>query len=149
VTRAEFAAAWNTFQRRYLVWWAYGLALIEIADVCLRAAGVQVDLVSMTARRVAFSGLTGFAFFFGSMTVHWFVTWRRRTWTGTTANVLGLFFWAVFLAYVLASFLDPTPSSWPLITQWIRYPPVAALVGAALAYTCFPQRSPWFPGAPQ
>ncbi len=146
MNRLQFVEIWNTFQWRYLVWWAYGLALIEIADVILRWRGVPVDLVSQVARRVAFSGLTAFAFFFGSMAVHWFVTWRRATWEGPVAHVLGVLFWLVFLAYLLASWFDPTPRHWPTVTAWLRYPPIAALVGAVLAYVCFPQRSPWFPG---
>jgi hypothetical protein len=148
MTKEHFIELWNTFQHRYLVWWAYGLAIIEIIDVILRSRFVQikVDLVSMVARRVAFSGLTAFSFFFGSMAVHWFVTWRRLPWEGVTEAALGVFFWLVFVAYILASWFDPTPKYWPVVTQWLRYPPIAAVVGAVLAYVCFPQRSVWFPG---
>jgi hypothetical protein len=144
--RERFAKAWNTWQGRLLVGFGVLLGVVELVDLVLRSRGVPVELVSQSARRVVFSGFTALAFFFGSMTTHWFVTWRRRTWEGTIANVLGLFFWAVFAAYIAASFLDPDPAYWPVVTQWLRYPPVAALVGAVLAYVCFPQRSRWFPG---
>lgn len=148
MTRERFIELWNTWQVRYLIWWGYGLAVLEATDLILRAKGVKVELVSMSARRIVFSGFTVFAFFLSSMTFHWCVTWRRMTWEGWTANALGLFFWAVFAVYLLASWFDPTPRYWPAVTQWLRYPPIAALIGAVLAYVCFPQRSPWFPGAP-
>lgn len=146
--RARFTSLWNAWQGRLLIGFALLLGVIEIADVVLRARGIPVELVSITARRLAFSGFTAIAFFFGSMTAHWFVTWRRPTWEGTTATVLGAIFWTVFVAYIAASFLDPDPRYWPTVTLWLRYPPIAAIVGAVLAYTCFPQRSKWFPSRP-
>lgn len=149
MTTPEFVETWNRFQWRWIVWWGYSLALLELADVVLRWRGVHVELVSQTARRIAFSGLTAWAFFLGSMTAHWVVTWHRATWEGTTATVLALIFWAVFLAYLLASWFDPTPTYWPELTRWLRYPPIAAVLGAVLALVCFPQRSPWFPGGPR
>lgn len=142
----RFIETWNLWQGRWLVWWAWSLAVIEVIDVALRSRGIQVELVSQTMRRLVFEGLTGLAFFFGAMTVHWFVTWHRATWEGTTATVLGLVFWAVFLAYVVVSYADPTPRHWPVLTQWIRYPPIAAGVGGLLAWVCFPQGSIWLPG---
>lgn len=146
MTRDQFVQLWNLWQGRYIMGFLYSLAILEAVDLVLRARGVRVELISQTMRRLAFSGMTAIAFFFGAMTVHWFVTWRRATWEGMTANVLGGFFWAVFLAYLLASWFDPAPRYWPVATQWLRYPLVAALVGALLAYVCFPQRSVWFPG---
>ncbi len=56
MTRPEFVQAWNTWQVRYIVWWAYGLALLEIADVVLRWRGVHVELVSQSVRRLVFPG---------------------------------------------------------------------------------------------
>lgn len=146
MTRDEFAAIWNRWQARVFVGALWVLAAIEVTDVILRWRGIHVELVSQSMRRIAFEGMTAIAFFAGSMCCHWFVTWRRRTWEGTTATVLGLAFWAVFIGYVLVSYLDPVPSAWPTWVQWYRYPPVAAAFGALMAWTCFPQRSPWFPG---
>ena len=146
MTRADFVQAWNTWQARYIMGFLYSLAVIEVVDIAMRARGVRVELISQTMRRLAFSGMTALAFFFGSMTVHWFVTWRRMTWEGVPAHVLGVFFWAVFLAYQLASWFDPVPRYWPLWAQWFRYSAVLALLGGVLAYLCLPQRSSWFPG---
>ena len=147
VTRAEFAQLWSTWQARYIMAFLYSLLPLELVDGMLRGRGVSVEMISMTMRRLAFSGMTAVAFFFGSMTVHWFVTWHRMTWDGPTAHVLGVFFWLVFAAYLAASWFDPTPRYWPLWAQWLRYPPVAALFGGLLAYVCFAQHSSWFPGA--
>lgn len=146
MTRENFARIWSRWQGRLLIGFGLLLAVIEVVDLILRARGVPVELVSQSARRVAFGGFTALAFFFGSMTAHWFVTWKRRTWEGRTATVLGLIFWAVFAAYVAASFFDPDPAYWPVWAQWLRYPPIAALFGGLLAWACFPQRSPWLPG---
>lgn len=147
MTRLDFIQIWNTWQARYIMGFLYSLAVLEALDIVLRARGIRVELISITMRRLAFSGMTALAFFFGSMCVHWFVTWHRATWEGATAHLLGAFFWFVFAAYLAASWFDPTPRYWPTATQWVRYPPIAALIGAVLAYVCFPQRSPWFPGA--
>ncbi len=143
-----FGAAFDAFERRYMVWGAWGLAAIEIAAVALRALGAKLHLVSYEARGLAFGGLTALAYFAGSMSIHWFVTWRRVPWSDPVAHVLGVFFWAVFLAYVIASYADPNPRYWPIVTQWLRYPPVACAIGGVLAFFCFPQESVWAPGRP-
>lgn len=143
----ETIAAINLITRRYVVWWAYGLAILEVVLVALRYRfGTDIKLVSHIVRDLSFYGLASFAYFLGGMTAHWVITWERLPWQGITAHILGVLFWAVFIAYWLADVFDPNYKYWPLITQWLRYPPVVALIGALLAFFCFPQRSRWFPG---
>lgn len=147
MTQPEFIEFWNRLQWRWIVWWGYSLAVLEIIDLILRERfEIHVELVSQTARRIAFGGFTAFAYFLAGMTAHWVVTWHRPTWTGTTATVLALVFWAGLAAYLAASWFDPTPRHWPVWAQWLRYPPIAALLGAVLALVCFPQNSSWLPG---
>jgi hypothetical protein len=110
--------------------------------------GTEVRLVSQIAESLAFRGLGALAYFLSGLSAHFFLTWPRPTWTGATATVLGLTFWLVGAAYLAADLLDPARAYWPLWAQWVRWPPVIALVGAAFAWSCFPQRAIWLPGGP-
>lgn len=142
----KFEIVFNLIVRKYLVWWWYGLAAIELVAIWLRYKGYRVNLVSMEARDIVFNGLPTMAYFMGGMMAHWCITWNRLPWDDNTARVLGVLFWAVGVAYLLADIFDPRAQYWPTITQWLRYPPVVAAVGTILALICFPQRSLWYPG---
>lgn len=142
----DFVNVFNLFVKRYVVWWFYGLALIEIAALLLRRYGVHVQLVSQAAREVAFKGLPTLAYFMTGMAVHWFVTWETTPWQGIWAGIFGLTFWVVGITYLLADIFDPNYLYWPTAVQWLRYPPIVALVGGLLAFVCFPQNSVWYPG---
>lgn len=144
----EFAQGFDLFVKRYLIWYWYILALIEISAIILRKMGVPCHLVSYTAREAAYKGLPTLAYFMAGMTFHWFVTWYRVPWHGTTASILGFWFWLVGVVYFAADMLDPNYLYWPLWAQRLRYPPTVALIGAANAWICFPQKSVWFPGRP-
>lgn len=141
-----FIQGFTTFIKRYLVWWFYGMAIIEILALALKAIGINVPLVSKVARDTAFNGLPTLAYFMAGMSAHWFVTWRYYPWDGWVKTFLAALFWAVGLAYYMADKLDPVHTYWPVWAQWLRYPPVVALVGFVLALVCFPQNSSWFPG---
>jgi len=119
----------------------------EVALVILRAKyGTQVRLVSQVAESLAFRGLGALAYFMAGLSAHFFATWTRPTWSGTTATILGLVFWLVGVAYLVADLLDPARAYWPLWAQWVRWPPVIAALGALLAWSFFPQRALWVPG---
>lgn len=123
-------------------------AVWEIALIWLRRQGWDVRLISQEARSIAFRGLPTLAFVLTGLAFHFFVTWRRLPWDGTAAVVLAALWWAIGVAYLAADILDPARAHWPILTQWIRYPPVAALLGAFTAWLFFGQRSLWHPGAP-
>ena len=119
----------------------------EVALIVLRAKyGTQVRLVSQVAESLAFRGLPTLAYVMTGLAFHFFVTWRRPPWSGATETVLGALWWAGGLAYLIADIFDPNRADWPLITQWVRYPPVAALVGGIGAWLFFGQKSIWIPG---
>lgn len=132
--------------RRYLIWWFYIMAIIEVVALYLKSIGIGVPLVSKVARDTAFHGFSSLAYFMVGLSAHWFITWRYYPWEGPMRGILGGTFWAVGLAYFVADKLDPVYHYWPLWAQWLRYPPVVALVGLVLALVCFPQNSSWFPG---
>lgn len=147
----------RTVVRRYLVWGFYGLAVLEAAAFVLRAFGVDVPLVSQVARDQAFGrGTADLAWYdrpasslvyaWAGMAGHWFVTWRRLVLSGWWARVLGVLFWLALAAYLLSDILDPAPTYWPVLTQWLRYPPLVALEAGVLAVFWFGQRSRWTPG---
>jgi hypothetical protein len=141
----NFVTTWDTWQWRYHLWWWYGLIVLELIDVVLKARGVPVRLMSQIVRDHAFDGFTAIAFATAGMAFHWNVTWHRLPWTGTTELVLALVFWFICGAYVAASYLDPSSRYWPTWALWVRYPPYAAALGALTAWLCFPQRSRWVP----
>lgn len=126
----------------FLAWLVWELVL-----VALRARGWDVLLISQEARRLAYRGLPSLAYALAGLSVHFFVNWTRPTWDGLPAQVLGVTWWAVLAAYLLADALDPNRAYWPIVTQWIRWPPVVAAVGGVLAYVAFPQRALWVPGS--
>ena len=125
----------------FLLWAAW-----EIVLVLMRANGWDVRLVSGEAKRLAFRGLPTLAYFLAGLTAHFFLTWQRPTWSSPWDAVLGVVFWSIGAAHLLADALDPDFRRWPLVTQWIRYPPVVAGIGLVAGWGLFPQRSIWFPG---
>ena len=91
----------------------------ELVLVWLRARGWEVRLISQEARSIAARGLPSLAY-----------------------AMMGL------AAYLVADWLDPNRAYWPLVTQYLRHPTAAALIGGVGAWLMFPQRSIWIPGAP-
>lgn len=125
----------------FLAWLAWELVLLA-----LRARGWPVLLVSQEARRLAYRGFPSIAYALSGLSVHFFVNWTRPTWDGWIATALVILWWSVLAAYLAADALDPDHAYWPIVTQWIRWPPVVAAVGGVLAYVAFPQRALWTPG---
>lgn len=125
----------------FLLWAAWEAALIV-----MRANGWDVRLVSGEAKRLAFRGLPTLAYFLAGLTAHFFFTWARPTWSPPWDAILGVLFWSIGAAYLVADWLDPKQVYWPLWAQWLRYPPVVAGVGLVAGWGLFPQRSLWFPG---
>jgi hypothetical protein len=123
-------------------------AVWELALVWLRARGWPVRLISQEARSIAFRGLPTLAYFLSGLTAHFFLTWRRPTWNEPLSTGFGVAFWAIGVAYLAADVFDPARAYWPLVTQWLRWPPVVALVGLASGCLLFPQRALWVPGSP-
>lgn len=141
--------------RRYIVWWMYGLGVWEVLAIVLKWCGIKVPLVSQVAKETVFgakwldhAAMSSLGYFFVGMGVHWFITWGRVPWEGTTANILGVLFWLVGAAYYVADKLDPNWTYWPLWAQWVRYPSIVALLGGIMAFVCFPQNSVWVPRRP-
>lgn len=128
----------------FLAWGVWEVVLLYLRT----RLGTDVLLISQEARRLAYRGLPAFAYFLAGLSVHFFVNWTRPTWDGPIASALGATWWGIGFAYLVADVLDPQRTYWPLLTQWIRWPPVVALVGAALAFFAFPQRAMWTPGGP-
>jgi predicted membrane protein len=118
----------------------------EIVLLALRARGWPVRLVSMEARAIASSGLPTFAYALAGLVAHFFITWGRVPWDGWLRGALGALWWAGLVAYLVADWLDPDRAAWPLVTQYIRHPAGAALIGAVAAWLLFPQASVWTPG---
>lgn len=50
MTTPDFVETWNRFQWRWIVWWGYSLALLELADVVLRWRGVHTSSSSPRPR---------------------------------------------------------------------------------------------------
>lgn len=121
-------------------------ALWEIALLALRSRGLDVRLISGEATRLAYRGLPTLAYAMAGLTAHFFLTWARIPWSEPVAAVLGGIWWAVLAAYLVADWLDPDHAYWPPVTQYLRHPTTAALVGGIGAWLMFPQRSLWTPG---
>ncbi|HEY6007570.1 MAG TPA: hypothetical protein VIU40_04545 [Geobacteraceae bacterium] len=132
--------------RKYVLWWVYGLAVLEVFLIALNAMGIKIRLVSQIVEGVAFRGLPTLAYILTGMCAHWFITWRRIPWSDPVSNWLGMFFWAVGAAYLIADIFDNDRMHWPLVTQYLRYPPHSALLGLLNGWLCFPQKSIWWPG---
>lgn len=126
-----------------VLWLAWELALL----VMIEHYGMNVRLISQEARSLAYRGLPSLAYFLGGLVVHFFLNWRRPTWGGQAATVLGATFWVIGAAYLLADLLDPNRLHWPVLTQYVRHPRYATIVGGMTAFFAFPQRSLWEPGA--
>lgn len=125
--------AWLVF----LPWLVY--AVWEIVVLALRTKYPEVRTISMEARSIAARGLASLAYAFCGMGAHWFITWRRLPWSGTTEVVAAVAWWAGLALYLLFDCLTPGAR------VWIRHPAVAALVGGIGAWLLFPQKSVWTP----
>ena len=86
----------------FVLWAAWELVL-----VWLRARGWEVRLISQEARSIAARGLPSLAYAMMGLAAHFFITWRRLPWEGTTEIVLGVIWWAGLAAYLVADWLDP------------------------------------------
>lgn len=125
-----------------LVWAAWEILLV----VARWLLGPEVRLISQVGRDLAFRGFTSLAYFSAGLPVHIYVTWRGSPPDGTLGTALGVTWWAIGFAYLVADILDPTPKYWPVFTQHLRYPPWVALGSMVLAFVCFAQRGLWTPG---
>jgi hypothetical protein len=125
----------------WLLWLAWELVLLY-----LRTKIPGVKTISQEARSIAFRGFPTLAYFWCGMASHWFIPWRRPLWPYPWNVVLGVAFWAIGAAYLAADIFDPRHQYWPTLVQWIRWPPLVALLGLVLGYLLFPQTTPWVPG---
>lgn len=122
----------------WIVWLIWELALLWF-----RGKGITVNTISMEAKRIAFAHLGALAYFWGGMSAHYFLSWKRPVWNSPAPAIA---FWTIGAAYLAADLLDRGHwFGWPDFVQWIRWPPVVVLIGLAAGYLLFPQSATWSP----
>lgn len=118
----------------FLLWGVWEVALLVI-----QRRHPEVRLVSQEARSLAARGLPSLAYAMTGLCFHFFQTWKRPPWSGFDAALFAIVWWAGLAVYLVADLVEPGART------WLRYPPIAMLIGGIGAWVCFPQSSIWTP----
>ena len=122
------------------VWAPYEGVLLLIR----KYLGWRVDTLSMAAEALAYGALPALAFFWGGMAGHYFSSWFRHPVWSTPIPAIA--WWSMLGAYLVMGLVDRGHYwGWPLVVQWLRWPPFAMPFGFVTAYLLFPQSANWVP----
>lgn len=137
--RVNWTTRWVVVLGTFVAWGIYELVLL-----LLRRAGLKVDTISMAAKGLAFGAVPALAFFWCGMAGHYFSAWFRHPVWSTPYPAIA--WWLMLVAYVVTGVVDRGHYfGWPLVMQWLRWPPVAGPLGFVSAYILFPQSANWVP----